>query len=210
MDILEEFSLVSKFEQNCTKKKEVPPSILYVLLPSYAFIQYMCISVLEKYALLPQKVTGTYKQIVERNSFCQPVYSRKTKFSTCHCHTSLYPTFCYAQERTDRRTHKEVHDMYCPWAAVAQASAGWAEALSRSQPRQWANSLAPAYYRQINKEHIVHRHLSFFFSLHLTTQEMLLMQQLLNHINLRLIKRPCFEWQYLLCHRRTNSFFPYK
>lgn len=61
---------------------------------------------------------------------------------------------------------------------------------------------------QINKQaaHCSQTSVLFFFIL--TTQEMLLIQQLLNHINLRLIKRPCFEWQYLLCHRRTNSLFP--
>lgn len=52
-DILEEFSLIWKSKQYHTKKKQVNSSILYVLLPSYAFSQYMCVSVLEKYAPLP-------------------------------------------------------------------------------------------------------------------------------------------------------------
>lgn len=146
-NILEEFSLVSKSEQNRTTKKEVPPSILYVLLPSYAFIQYMCISALEKYILLPQKVKGKYKQIAESNSFCQLVYSRKTKFSTRHCRTSLYPTFCYAQERTDRQTQRSTwHELPMSCCGSSLSWLSWSS-LSLTAPWQWANSLAPAYCR---------------------------------------------------------------
>lgn len=84
--------------------------------------------------LLPQKVKDMQKRIAEINDFCQLAYLQKAKFRMWHFCTSLSPTFCCAQGRTNRRKHEEIHDTHCLWAAASQASGSWAPARYCSQP----------------------------------------------------------------------------
>lgn len=147
-----------------------------------------------------------HQQIAESCNVCPLTDSKKARFSKKHFSTGIPPPFALPAEG-QTRGHAKKYRMWCTWSAMSQASGYWASA---HRPVTVAHLLARAWYRQTNKQHTVQRQLLldfYYFSL-LTTQETLLIHRLLNHINLRLIKRPHSEWQRLLCHRRTHSLFP--
>lgn len=166
-------------------RKKVRPSILYVLLPSCASIKSMSICVLEKYVLIPQIAKDLHKQ-QKATGFCQPAYSRKPNLSTCHFRMSLSPTSCCRQKGQTERAQR-IH-MYRPQAAASGASGCWAEAAIAHSPVTVGQFTSLSLLR-INKQAARCSQTSVLVFFPLTTQEMLLIQQLLNHINLRLIKR---------------------
>lgn len=145
-----------------------------------------------------------HQQIAESCNVCPLTDSKKARFSKKHFSTGIPPPFALPAEG---QTHEEIEVVV---HVSCDVSRFWL--LSFSSPTCYGGPFASQSLVQTNKQaarcaETAVAGFLFFFPL-LTTQETLLIHQLLNHINLRLIKRPHSEWQRLLCHRRTHSLFP--